>query len=99
MKSWVVKKKLKRKQNGKIPRKSRQKSKNSKSSMKTKSLAEKPISTQKNSQSLPETQKIVPVNPKLPPKCLELIDPAVIFTPERKKENSSTLVSIFKFSF
>jgi len=94
LKSWVVKKKLKPKQNGKSPRKSRQKSKNSKSlPMKNKSLAEKPKSTQENSQSLPKTQETVPASPKLPPKCLELIDPAIIFTPERKKEISSTLTS------
>lgn len=67
--------------------------------MNTRSPMKKPESALENLKSLPENHKSVPVNPKLPPKSLELIDPTILFTPERKKENSSTLVSIFKVNF
>lgn len=94
LKSWVAKKKIKIKRNAKSPKKFKQTSKNSKSlSTNTKSSAEKSKSAPGNSKTLPENHKSVPMNPKLPPKCLELIDPAIIFTPERKKENLSTLTS------
>lgn len=96
MKSWVVKKRIKEKQNAKPPKNSKQPSKNSKLPPKSsKSPAENPKSVaQKNSKSLPENPKSVPVIPKLPPNTLELIDPAIIFTPDRKKENTNFLVSI-----
>ena len=100
MKTWVVKKRIKGKQNAKPPRSSKQLSKNSKLPPKnSKSLVENPKTvTQKNSKSLLEIPKSVPMNPKLPPNTLELIDPAIIFTPDRKKENTSSLVSIFLFN-
>lgn len=91
MKSWVVKKKIKDKQNARAKKKSKQTPKNSKS------LSVNINSVPENSKlSLPENPKSVLVNPKIPPNSLELIDPAIIFTPQRKKETSSTLVSILK---
>jgi len=93
----VVKKRIKGKQNAKSPKNSKQPSKNSKLPPKSsKLLAENPKTVaQENSKSLPEIPKSVPVNPNMPPNTLELIDPAIIFTPDRKKENTSFLVSIF----
>ncbi|XP_060873736.1 m7GpppN-mRNA hydrolase [Metopolophium dirhodum] len=95
LKSWVVKKRIKEKQNAKPPKNSKHPSKNSKLPPKSsKSLVENPKSVaQKNSKSLPENPKSVPVIPKLPPNTLELIDPAIIFTPDKKKENTSFLTS------
>ncbi|XP_060850912.1 m7GpppN-mRNA hydrolase [Rhopalosiphum padi] len=95
LKTWVVKKRIKGKQNVKPPKNSKQPSKNSKlPSKSSKTLAENPkMVAQKSSKSLSENLKSVPVNPKLPPNTLELIDPAIIFTPDRKKENTSFLTS------
>lgn len=92
----MVKKRIKGKQNVKPPKNSKQPSKNSKLPPKSsKSLAENPkVVVQKSSKALPENPKSVPVNPKLPLNTLELIDPAIIFTPDRKKENTSFLVSL-----
>lgn len=92
MKNWVAKKKIKRKQNIKPLKNSKQSSKllpkNSKSTLtESKSAPEK---------ILPVTSNSMPVNTKLPPNSLELIDPAIIFTPERKKEYSINLVSDYK---
>lgn len=96
MKSWVAKKRTKGKQNLKASKNSKQAVKNSKSLSKNSKLPSvNPKSAHENSKSLPESPKSVLVNPTLPPSSLELIDPAIIFTPERKKENLNTLVSIY----
>lgn len=102
LKSWVTKKRTKGKQ-VKASKNLKQAVKNSKSlpknskspSVSPKLMTKNPKSAHENSKSLPESPKSVPVNPTLPPSSLELIDPAIIFTPDRKKENLNTLVSIY----
>lgn len=90
LKSWVSKKKLKGKQSSKP-------SKNSQSSLKKSKLPPENLkSLSEASKSPPEIPKSVPVNPIPSAKSLDLIDPAIIFTPERKKDNSNTLVSDLK---
>lgn len=84
MKNWVAKKKMKKKPLKNSKQSTKLLPKNSKSpSTETKSGPEKLLPVKCNS---------VPVNTKLPPSSLELIDPAIIFTPERKKECSINLV-------
>lgn len=100
MKSWVVKKKIRDKQNARSQKSSKQTSKNSKLSPKnSKSLSVNIKTVSENSKSLPDNPQSVLVSPTMPPNSLELIDPAIIFTPERKRENLSTLVSILEFNF
>lgn len=100
----MTKKRTKGKQNLKASKNSKQAVKNSKSlpknskspSVNPKLITENPKPAHENSKSLPECPKSVLVNPTLPPSSLELIDPAIIFTPDRKKENLNTLVSIYQ---
>lgn len=100
----MSKKKIKGKQNGKSGRRasknSRLPSKNSKllSTVNSKlSSSKNPIQNSENPKSLPKSHKSMPVNPS--PKSTELIDPAIIFTPEQKKDNSINLVSVFKINY
>jgi len=93
LKSWVAKKKIIGKKNAKLPKNSKQ-SKNSKSlSVNPKLPIEKSKLATTKLKSLPEIPKSVPVSPKMLPNSIELIDPAIIFKPQRKIENSSTLTS------
>ncbi|VVC25915.1 NUDIX hydrolase domain,NUDIX hydrolase domain-like,NUDIX hydrolase, conserved site,mRNA decapping [Cinara cedri] len=96
LKGWVSKRKIKGKQNGKSTRQlsknSRLSSKNSKllSTVNSKlSSSKNLIQNSENLKSLPKSHKSMPVNPS--PKSIDLIDPAIIFTPEQKKDNSITL--------
>lgn len=92
----MSKKKIKEKQSSKssrhLPKNSRLSSKNSRLSS-----SKNPIQNSENSKSLQKNHKSMPVIP--PPNSIELIDPAIVFTPEQNKHNSITLVCIFEIQF
>lgn len=94
MKNWVAKKKIKKKQNVKPIKNSKHSSKLLPKNSKSPSTGSPKFAPEKSKLLSVKTNSI-PVHPKSPPSSLELIDPAIIFTPERKKENSVTLVSVF----
>lgn len=97
LKGWVAKKKIKIKRSAKSTKNVKQQPKN------FKAKSSKPLSintklSAENSKLLPNNPKSVPTIPTPSPISINLIDPAIIFTPQIKKENSTTLVSIFKIN-
>lgn len=97
LKGWVAKKKIKIKRSSKSTKNVKQLPKN----LKAKSFKPLPNNLKlsaDNSKLLPNNPKSVPTIPTPSPISINLIDPAIIFTPQIKKENSTTLVSIFKIT-
>lgn len=95
LKSWVARRKIKAKQSLKPLKNTKQSSKKNKNSKNPLALPVNSKLLVENNKSLPENLKSVPVSPKSPPSSIDLIDPAIIFSPRNKKENSSSLVSFY----
>lgn len=92
LKGWVAKKKIKIKKNGKSTKNVKQQLPKN---VKAKNSKPLPINSKLPAENskLPNNPKSVPTIPRSPPISIDLIDPAIIFTPQRKKENSNTLTS------